>query len=115
MSGIKMAGALPSGRANGLGPIVPDLVHEPSRYKVVLAIVDCKETKRDTDTGEIIPTVRIRRIEAITGLDRTDAQRLMRRALEKRSGAPMLPLEIEDELGEMAAAFVDEDAEGGAR
>jgi len=110
MSGIKMAGALPPGRANGLGPIATELIDNPQGYKIVLAIVDCKETKTDTDTGEVSPTLRIRRIEAITGGDRAEAQRLMRRALERRSGSLMLPLEFETEL---ESAFTD--AEDGSR
>jgi hypothetical protein len=75
--------------ANGLEPIVLPLCAEPERYQVVLAIVDCKEIKTDTDTGEVIPTMRIRRIEAITGLDKP-AARTDDRAREP-SGAPAAP------------------------
>lgn len=108
MSEIKLAGALPRGHANGLGPIVMDLINHPDRYKVALVIIDCKKVETDTDTGEIIPTARIRRVEAITGSDRETARRLMQRALEKRTGSPVLPLDIEDEI---EAAFVDAEDE----
>ena len=107
MSSIKLASALPKGSANGLDPIVMNLVQEPDRFQVVLAIVDCKEITTDTDTGEVIPTMRIRRIEAITGLDKPQASRLLRRATERRTGRTELPFEVEEDL---AAAF--EDAEG---
>lgn len=113
MSEIKLAGALPRGHANGLEPIVMDLINHPDRYKVVLAIVDCKKIETDTDTGEVIPTARVRRIEAITGSDRDTARRLMQRAIEERTGSPVLPMDVEDEV---ESAFVDiEDSIGGAR
>lgn len=102
MSEIKLAGALPKGTANGLGTIVMDLVQEPERLQVVLAIVDCKELTTDTDTGEVVPTMRIRRIEAITGHDKAAARRLIQRAIERRTGRAELPFEVEEDL---AGAF----------
>ncbi|GAA4626688.1 hypothetical protein GCM10023196_035950 [Actinoallomurus vinaceus] len=109
MSDAKLTSSLPKGDANGLGPIVTDLVTNPHELHVVLAIVDCKKITTDSDTGEVVPTVRIRRIEALLNDDLTKARRLMERALEKRTGKTVLPLTLEDELRE---AFVkpDEDA-----
>lgn len=104
MSDIKLTSALPKGDANGLGPIVLDLIDNPGDFKVVLAIVDCKSFTTDADTGEVVPTARIRRIEAVLDDDLTAARRLMERALEKRTGRTMLPLGMEDE---MRAAFKD--------
>jgi len=104
MSEIKLASALPKGDANGLGPIVLDLVQDPARFKVVLAIVDCKQITTNADTGEVVPTARIRRVEAILDGDLSTARRLMERALERRTGRTMLPLGLEDE---MRAAFTD--------
>lgn len=104
MSDIKFTSALPKGEANGLSAIVPDLVDNPTGFKVVMAIVDCKSITTDSDTGEIVPTARIRRIEAITGNDLAAARRLMERAMEQRTGRTMLPLGLEDEMRE---AFKD--------
>lgn len=98
MSEIKLATQLPKGTANGLDPIVLDLCREPDHLQVVLAIVDCKEIRTDTDTGEVIPTMRIRRIEAITGLDKPAARRILQRAMEKRTGRVQLPFEVEEDL-----------------
>ena len=98
MSEIKLAGQLPKGVANGLDPIIAELVDTPDHFQVVMAIVDCKEIKTDTDTGEVIPTMRIRRIEAITGHDKAAARRLMRRATEHRTGRVELPLELEEDM-----------------
>lgn len=98
----KLGGGLPKGDHNGLGPILRELIDQPHRLHVVLAIVDCKSIHTDNDTGEIVPTARIRRIEAVTPADLKTAEQLMRRASDKRSGMTMLPIELEDEL---AAAF----------
>lgn len=98
MSEIKLASALPKGGANGLDPIVMDLCQEPERFQVVLAIVDCKEIKTDTDTGEVVPTMRIRRIEAITGHDKAAARRMLQRATERRTGRTELPFELEEDM-----------------
>lgn len=106
----KMSGSLPQGDANGLSPIVRDLIEHPHRYHVVLALVDCKSVTTDNDTGEVIPTARLRRVEAVVPGDLPTAERLMRRALERRSGSTVLPLDLEDEL---TAAFARVDPRTG--
>lgn len=98
MSDGSLSGALPKGDANGLGPIVRALIDEPHRFHVVMAIVDCKSVNTNHDTGEIIPTARIRRIEVVLPGDLDGAQRLMRRALEHRTGRTVLPLDLEDDI-----------------
>jgi hypothetical protein len=103
--GIKLTGSLPKGDANGLGPIIGDLVDDPAALHVVLAIVDTKKITTDADTGEVVPTVRVRRIEALLPDDLKAARRLMERALERRTGKTVLPLTLEDDVRE---AFKDE-------
>lgn len=106
----KIGSSLPKGDANGLGPIVRDLIDNPHRFHVLLAIVDCKKVATDHDSGEVIPTARIRRIEAVLPVDLKAAEKLMRRALETRAGRIMLPLDMEDEL---TAAFEQVDPRTG--
>lgn len=98
MSDSSMSGALPKGDANGLGPIVRTLIDEPHRFHAVLAIVDCKAVHTNNDTGEVIPTARIRRIEVVLPQDLDTGQKLMRRALENRTGRTVLPLDLEDDM-----------------
>lgn len=98
MSEIKLAGVLPKGSPNGLGDIALDLVQQPSRTRVIIAIVDVKEITTHPDTGEVVPTVRIRRVEPITGPDASDARRLLERAMERRHGGERLPFELTEEL-----------------
>ena len=110
MPDVSLAGALPKGDANGLDPIVSALVEDPRGMHVVIAIVDCKKITTNADTAEVIPTIRVRRIEAVLNDDKPLAERLMRRALEQRSGRTMLPMTLEDEL---TAAFADDSDDEG--
>ncbi len=96
MSGAKVG--LPKGDANGLGPIVSDLVEHPHRFHVLLAIVDCKSVHVDNDSGEVVPTARIRRVEVVLPEDLKQAEKLLRRSLEKRAGKTVLPMDLEDEI-----------------
>lgn len=93
----KLASSLPNG--NGLNAIAPQLVDDPHRQHLVVALVDCKLTTTDNDTGEVVPTARVRRIEVIgDNTDRDMAARLMVRAYESRTGKAVLPLDIEAEI-----------------
>lgn len=98
----KLSSALPSGDSNGLSSIARQLIDNPRDLHVVIAIVDCKQTKTDHDTDEREPTARIRRVEVVAQSDREHAQQIMRRALEERTGQTVLPLDLEDELRALA-------------
>ena len=95
----KITSALPGGDANGLTAIARQLIDSPHEVHVVVALVDCKSIKTDNDSGEVIPTARIRRIEALS--DREDmalSQKMLRRALERRTGQTVLPFDLEEDL-----------------
>lgn len=94
----RLAGALPKGEANGLGPIVQQLISIPHQVHVVIALVDCKSTKVDHDSGDLEPTVRVRRIEAVLREDMKRAEQILNRAFDHRSGATVLPFEMENDL-----------------
>jgi len=97
----KLRGTLPKGEANGLDSIARELVHDPDKKVVVVAVLDCYKIVTDVDTGEVEPTARIIRIERLLSEDLPAAERLLRRALEKRSGSTTLPLDLEDEIREI--------------
>lgn len=112
MSEIKIAAALPKGEADGLGTIVRAAITEPETVHTIILLVDTKKTTTDIDTGDVVPTLRIRRAEAVTGSDIRDANRLIRRAVEKRTGQATLDIEVEDELEQMFRAMdLKQDAE----
>lgn len=94
----KLSSGLPKGEGNGPGAIARDLIDSPEDVHVVVALVDCKKISTDIDTGDVEPTARIRRIEAIDGDDRDLAAKMMRRALESRTGKTVLPFDLEEDL-----------------
>lgn len=94
----RLAGQLPKGEANGLIAISRALVDEPERVHAVIALVDCKQVTTDFDSGDVVPTARIRRIEVVPAADFEPIQQFFRRALEQRLGLTALPLDLEDEL-----------------
>lgn len=99
----KLANGLPGGEANGLSAIARDLIDNPKQVHVVIALVDCKSISTDTDSGDITPTARIRRIEPIQ-VDKDLVAKIMRRAMETRTGKTVLPFDLEEDL---RAAFGD--------
>lgn len=101
MSEVKLSAALPKGDSDGLGPMVSDAIGEPETVHTLLILVDTKKIVTDVDTDESIPVLRIRRAEVIRGGDIKDAKRLIRRAIEKRTGQATLDLEVETELEAM--------------
>lgn len=101
MATVKLKSALPAGTANGLTQLADALVHDPQQFHVVIAFVDCAETTVNTDTGEVVPTARIRRIAAVSEQDLRTARRLMVRALEENSGQTVLPFDLEDEMNDV--------------
>lgn len=106
----KLASSLPGGDANGLVSLARNLIDSPHDVHVVVALVDCKKITTDNDTGEVVPTARIRRIEAISDDDKGLAGKMLRRALETRTGKTVLPFDLEEDI---RAAFGEIDPDTG--
>ncbi len=98
MSEIKLSSKLPGGDANGIARIAGELVKTPHKVQVLIALVDSQKSIADHDTGDVIPVVRIRRVEVVHRADLQEAERLLRRALELRTGQVTLDIELEDEI-----------------
>ena len=94
----KLASALPKGEANGLAALARALIDEPAHVHVVVMMVDCKKISTDVDTGDVEPTARIRRIEVVRPQDHAFAEKMLRRALEERTGRTVLPFDLEEDL-----------------
>lgn len=105
MSGpITVASKLPDGDGNGLSVIYGTLVRRPHKAHVVIAIVDCSKVTTNSDTGEVKPTARLRRIEVVGEDDLLIAEQLLSRAIDKRLGHEQLPFDLEADIHE---AFKD--------
>jgi hypothetical protein len=103
MPDVKTNALMPKGETNGLSAIASELVAEgkgdaPRRIRAVIALVDCKRVSVEADTLDELATVRFRRVEVLLATDLPAAEKLIRRALEHRSGQATLPLELEEEL-----------------
>jgi hypothetical protein len=95
---------MPEGERNGLGALAHDLVDNPDRVHVAIVLLDAVKLTTTVDSGDVVPTVRIRAIEPITAheTDAAELHRLMRRAYERRTGQTELPLELEREMESLA-------------
>lgn len=101
----KFSGSLPKGDLNGLTALSNQLLRNPKGTHIIVGVIDVKTITTDVDTSDQIATVRFRRVEAIDPADADHAVRMMQRAAERRTGAAMLPMEMEDELRELMDAL----------
>lgn len=118
MPDIRNTAILPKGEENGLSPIAGNLVEEgsnraPRRFYAAIVVLDCKRVAIDSDSGQEVATVRFRRIELLLPGDLAAAEKLIRRALEHRSGQTTLPLDLEDEIRDAFEAMTDDEPDDG--
>ncbi|MGH6657589.1 MAG: hypothetical protein ACRDVE_20580, partial [Actinocrinis sp.] len=99
-----LAARLPAGERNGLDALGAQVATHPTGRFVLVVLVDVSETKTKLDVGLSTATLRIRRIEALTGKDGDTARKLLLAAMKRRTGRDQLTL---DDL-------LAEDAEGHA-
>lgn len=93
---VKLTGSLPEGEANGLKALREDLIRDPMDLRLVVVLIDTNSLTTDMDSGDVIPTARVRRIEPITrGDDIGVVRRVMARAHEERTGKTVLPYDLE--------------------
>jgi hypothetical protein len=104
---VKNLAILPKGEENGLAAIAADLQTNPHKFRAVLGIVDAKRGAIDYDTDDEVVTVRFRRVELLLPGDLPTAEKLIRRALEHRSGQTTLELDMEDEIRQAFESMAD--------
>ena len=87
----KLASALPKDNdLNGLNALSRHLVDQPERSHIIVAVIDCSKIETIIDTGDVEPTVRILRVEAVNDASSKDAEAMLAAALEKRTGRTVL-------------------------
>jgi hypothetical protein len=102
-----LVGRLPVGDANGLNAVAAELAKDPTRLRVGVILFDVEDVDEKIRKGYTAARVSIRRIEVVR--DPADAgalQRILMREFERRTGATVLPIELEEEV---EAAFADLD------
>lgn len=97
---MKLSGSLPKGQANGLALLDHIVNQDPETRHVVIVIMSTKKLTTDVDSGDVEAAMRIDRVERILPGDAQQAEKMLRRSLEKRSGMTVLPIDIEDDIAE---------------
>jgi hypothetical protein len=101
MPDVKGTALLPKGEANGLSAIADHLLRDPRKMRAALIMFDCRRGTEDYDADDTVLTVRVRRVEPLLSADLGEVEKLVRRALEARTGLTTLPMELEDEISEL--------------
>lgn len=96
----KLASALPDG--HGLESVRHKLLEEPRLKHIAVVVVDCSKVTIDYEKGGREATAAIRTIEVVHPDDLTLTEQILTRGRDKRLGATVLPLDVEDDI---SAAF----------
>jgi hypothetical protein len=96
----KLASALPDG--HGLESVRHKLIDEPRLKHIAVVVVDCSKVTIDYEKGGREPTAAIRTIEVVHPDDLPLTEQILTRGRDKRLGATVLPLDVEDDI---SAAF----------
>ncbi len=94
----KLASALPDG--HGLEAVRRQLLEEPHTKHVAITVVDCSKVTIDYEKGGREPTAAIRTIEVVHPDDLELTRKILTRGRDKRLGATVLPLDVEDGIAE---------------
>lgn len=94
----KLASALPDG--HGLDAVRRQLLEEPRHKHVAVAVVDCAKVLTDYEKGSKEPTAAIRTIEIVHHDDLDLTRKILTRGRDRRLGATVLLLDLEDEVGD---------------
>lgn len=88
---VTFSGKMPSEDTNGLMPAAGDLLSDPTRQRLVIAIVDVATTSIKHDKGIQVPQLRVRHIELVSDKNAKTAANLLAKELAARTGAQQLP------------------------
>jgi len=92
----KLASALPDG--HGLEAVRRQLLEDPRHKHVGVVVVDCAKVTIDYEKGGREPTAAIRTIEVVHPDDLELTQKILTRGRDRRLGATVLPLDLEDDI-----------------
>ena len=106
--GVKLTATGLDPDKNGLLPTAQDMIDNPGRTRVALVVFSTTGVDEDFVKQTITAKAKVQRVEVIDGDDLTQAQRLLLRAADRRSGKDVLSFETEDEIESAFAAFLDD-------
>lgn len=94
---VKLGSKMPADyETNGLDQIADDLVANPQELRAGFVVFDTGKIETNPDTGDQVPTVRVRRFEPLGKADEisTAIREAYTQAVEDRTGRKALPLDI---------------------
>lgn len=94
---VKLASGMPGDfEMNGVDAMNAELVDDPKTLRMAVVWFDVKEVKVDTDSGDHVPTIRVRRIEPLGNADAvtTTVKEEVAKAIEARTGRTPVPFDI---------------------
>lgn len=101
----KLAAKLPT--ENGLDACNPSMVADTERAYLVVGVVRPVRITTDVETGLSQATAAFQALEVISGPDLVEADAMLRRAEERRTGQASLPLNLDTTLSRVLADVVD--------
>jgi hypothetical protein len=96
---VKLSTRLPGETdINGVDALAAELVKDPETIRVAVLWFDVTKVTHDTDTGDDVPTIRVRRLEPIGDVDTIpdSIRHVVDVATEKRTGRAALPFDLVD-------------------
>jgi hypothetical protein len=94
---VRLSTKLPGDpETNGVDAIADDLVEDPATIRYGIVWFDVSKITDEIDTGDNIPTIRVRRIEPLGLASRVDPAiaGAVAEAVEERTGRKAIPFEI---------------------
>jgi hypothetical protein len=112
---VKLAAALPKDNDfNGLDAQASRLVERPDDLLIVVGWVDAQKVTIDTDSGDEVPTARLRRVEPICDVGEAPQVLidLVQQAIQKRTGRKPVPFgigSVEEKEADPQQASIDDE------
>lgn len=109
---VKLGSKLPGDfEVNGLDAQVDYLLDNPKDLMLAVVWLDVQKVTVDTDSGDHIPTVRVRRIEPIGAVGQVSEAvvKLVGDAFEERTGRKPIPMDIAEVTEERYSDTLPED------
>ena len=100
---VKLSSRLPGDTdINGVDALADDLVKDPETIRVAVLWFDAVKITHDTDTGNDVPTIRVRRVEPIGDVESIPKtiRTIVDKATETRTGRASLPFDTVEVIEE---------------
>lgn len=105
---VKLSSKMPGDfETNGIDAQAGHLVDEPDELRIAVIWYDTQKVTIDTDSGDHVPTIRVRRIEPLGTADAVSSaiRDAVQEAVGKRTGRTPIPFDI----GEIVEGGYDPD------